>query len=97
MKTNKLIAAALLPLLFSCAKENIAPAETPENADDYITVNLVPGTDTVTKASFHDDEGIIWQSGGFAGIVNAAGNNIKSKELDNIYDWKGNNQASFKF
>ena len=97
MKTNKLIAAALLPLLFSCAKENIAPAETPENADDYITVNLVPGADTVTKASFHDVEGIIWQSGGYAGIVNAAGNNIKSKGLDNIYDWKGNNQASFKF
>lgn len=102
MKTNKLIAAALLPLLFSCAKENIAPAETPENADDYITVNLVPGADTVTKASFDDNDGIIWQKGGFAGIVNAAGNNIKSKELDNIYNWKGynskvNNQASFKF
>ena len=97
MKTNKLIAAALLPLLFSCAKENIAPAETPENADDYITVNLVPGADTVTKASFDDNDGIIWQKGGFAGIVNAAGNNIKSKELDNIYNWNGNNQASFKF
>ena len=97
MKTNKLIAAALLPLLFSCAKENIAPAETPENADDYITVNLVPGADTVTKASFDDNDGIIWQEGGFAGIVNAAGNNIKSKELDNIYKWNGNNQASFKF
>lgn len=97
MKTNKLIAAALLPLLFSCAKENIAPAETPENADDYITVNLVPGADTVTKASFDDNDGIIWQKGGFAGIVNAAGNNIKSKELDNIYKWNGNNQASFKF
>ena len=97
MKTNKLIAAALLPLLFSCAKENIAPAETPENADDYITVNLVPGADTVTKASFDDNDGIIWQEGGFAGIVNAAGNNIKSKELDNIYYWNGNNQASFKF
>lgn len=97
MKTNKLIAAALLPLLFSCAKENIAPAETPENADDYITVNLVPGADTVTKASFDDNDGIIWQEGGFAGIVNAAGDNIKSKELDNIYKWNGNNQASFKF
>ena len=97
MKTNKLIAAALLPLLFSCAKENIAPAETPENADDYITVNLVPGADTVTKASFDDNDGIIWQEGGFAGIVNAAGNNIKSKKLDNIYNWNGNNQASFKF
>ncbi|MDD6975850.1 MAG: CBM20 domain-containing protein [Bacteroidales bacterium] len=97
MKTNKLIAAALLPLLFSCAKENIAPAETPENADDYITVNLVPGADTVTKASFDDNDGIIWQKGGFAGIVNAAGENIKSKELDNIYTWNGNNQASFKF
>lgn len=97
MKTNKLIAAALLPLLFSCAKENIAPAETPENADDYITVNLVPGADTVTKASFDDNDGIIWQKGGFAGIVNAAGDNIKSKELDNIYTWNGNNQASFKF
>lgn len=97
MKTNKLIAAALLPLLFSCAKENIAPAETPENADDYITVNLVPGTDTVTKASFDDNEGIIWQSGGFAGIVNADGNNITSNALDKIYDWNGNKQASFKF
>lgn len=97
MKTNKLIAAALLPLLFSCAKENIAPAETPENADDYITVNLVPGEDAVTRASFDDKDGIFWQQGGFAGLVNAKANNIKSLALDKTYLYNGNNQASFKF
>lgn len=97
MKTNKLIAAALLPLLFSCAKENIAPAETPENADDYITVSLVPGEDAVTRASFDDNDGIFWQQGGFAGLVNANANNIKSLALDKTYLYNGNNQASFKF
>lgn len=97
MKTNKLIAAALLPLLFSCAKENLNQIDKPENADDYITVSLVPGEDAVTRASFDDKDGIFWQQGGFAGLVNAKANNIKSLALDKTYPYNGNNQASFKF
>lgn len=97
MKTNKLIAAALLPLLFSCAKENLNQIDKPENADDYITVSLVPGEDAVTRASFDDNDGIFWQQGGFAGLVNANANNIKSLALDKTYLYHGNNQASFKF
>ncbi|MDY4482328.1 MAG: SusF/SusE family outer membrane protein [Candidatus Cryptobacteroides sp.] len=97
MKTNKLIAAALLPLLFSCAKENLNQIDKPENADDYITVSLVPGEDAVTRASFDDKDGIFWQQGGFAGLVNAKANNIKSLALDKTYLYNGNNQASFKF
>lgn len=100
MKTNKLIAAALLPLLFSCAKENLNQIDKPENADDYITVSLVPGEDAVTRASFDDKDGIFWQQGGFAGLVNANANkinNIKSLALDKTYLYNGNNQASFKF
>lgn len=97
MKTNKLIAAALLPLLFSCAKENLNQIDKPENADDYITVSLVPGEDAVTRASFDDKDGIFWQQGGFAGLVNANAKNIKSLALDKTYLYNGNNQASFKF
>ena len=97
MKTNKLIAAALLPLLFSCAKENLNQIDKPESADDYITVSLVPGEDAVTRASFDDNDGIFWQQGGFAGLVNANANNIKSLALDKTYLYNGNNQASFKF
>ena len=53
MKTNKLIAAALLPLLFSCAKENIEPSIKGETFDISITVS----PDDDTKAIF-DEAGV---------------------------------------
>ena len=98
MKTNKLIAAALLPLLFSCAKENIESSTDPVSDGKYVTVNLVPDEDSITKATYDDDTGITWTKGEYyAGIINASGDKFKSQALDNLYEWNGNMQASFKF
>lgn len=98
MKTNKLIAAALLPLLFSCAKENIEPSTDPVSDGKYVTVNLVPDEDSITKATYDDDTGITWTKGEYyAGIINASGDKFKSQALDSLYERNGNMQASFKF
>lgn len=106
MKTNKLIAAALLPLLFSCAKENIEPSNQPVNESSSVIINVSPSKDAVGKATFDDTEGIIWQKGVKAGIIKAAENwkPVESNALDNIYsygdpqnDYKECVQASFKF
>ena len=100
MKTNKLIAAALLPLLFSCAKENIEPSTDPVSDEKYVTVNLVPDEDSITKATYDDEKGITWTVGDYyAGIINANGDKLKSHALDNVYPWTDNKymQASFKF
>lgn len=108
MKTNKLIAAALLPLLFSCAKENIAPADNNAAEGNYVTINLAPDSDAVTRATFDDSKGIIWQPGVKAGLIKAETNwkPVESESLaqDKIYDYedpKNDNkkswQASFEF
>lgn len=108
MKTNKLIAAALLPLLFSCAKENIAPADKNAAEGNYVTINLAPDSDAVTRATFDDSKGIIWQPGVKAGLIKMEKNwnPVESESLaeKNIYDYKDPNnqnikswQASFKF
>lgn len=109
MKTNKLIAAALLPLLFSCAKENIEPSTDPVSDEKYVTVNLVPDEDSITKATYDDEKGIIWQPGGKAGIISAKDDyyileESKPLELKKIYDFEDpankdikSAQASFDF
>lgn len=106
MKTNKLIAAALLPLLFSCAKENIAPADKNVAEGNYVTINLAPDSDAVTRATFDDSEGISWQLGVKAGLIKAAQdwNPVESGPLDKIYPYDDPNnkniastQASFWF
>lgn len=108
MKTNKLIAAALLPLLFSCAKENIAPADNNAAEGNYVTINLAPDSDAVTRATFDDSKGIIWQPGVKAGLIKMEKNwnPVESESLaeDKIYDYedpkndyKKSWQASFKF
>lgn len=106
MKTNKLIAAALLPLLFSCAKENIAPADKNAAEGNYVTINLAPDSDAVTRATFDDSEGISWQLGVKAGLIKEAKdwNPVESEPLDKIYPYDDPNnqnmpstQASFKF
>ena len=109
MKTNKLIAAALLPLLFSCAKENIEPSTDPVSDEKYVTVNLVPDEDSITKATYDDEKGIIWQPGGKAGIISAKDDyyileESKPLELIKIYDFEDpankdikSAQASFDF
>lgn len=108
MKTNKLIAAALLPLLFSCAKENIAPADKNAAEGNYVTINLAPDSDAVTRATFDDSKGIIWQPGVKAGLIKEAKDwkPVKSESLaeKKIYDYEDPNnqnikswQASFEF
>ena len=106
MKTNKLIAAALLPLLFSCAKENIEPTSQPENSGNYLTINVSPSNDAITRATYDDNDGIIWQTGGKAGIFCIYDNYYileESDTLKKIYPFKDSNnnkestQASFRF
>ena len=108
MKTNKLIAAALLPLLFSCAKENIAPADKNAAEGNYVTINLAPDSDAVTRATFDDSKGIIWQPGVKAGLIKEATDwkPVESVSLaeKKIYDYEDPNnkyikswQASFEF
>ena len=107
MKTNKLIAAALLPLLFSCAKENIEPSSQPENSGNYLTINVSPSNDAITRATYDDNDGIIWQTGGKAGIFCIYDDYYirqESEPLEKIYPFNDSNnnnkestQASFRF
>ena len=103
MKTNKLFAvAAMLPVLFSCAKEEIRTNENLSgDGQKYdFTITVSGDEDSITKASLSDHTGIFWVLGGKAGIVKKDGKNTvryESNALDNIYTWNGYNQASFKF
>ncbi|MCI6428464.1 MAG: SusF/SusE family outer membrane protein [Rikenellaceae bacterium] len=106
MKTNKLIAAALLPLLFSCAKESIEPTSQPENSGNYLTINVSPSNDAITRATYDDNDGIIWQTGGKAGIFCIYDDYYirqESEPLEKIYPFNDSNnnkestQASFRF
>ena len=97
MKTNKIIAAALLPLMFACTKENIGQI-SPENGKFDVTINVSPED---SKAYMDETHGLLWKAGDnyFAGIVKGD-KNLKSNKLDNVYPYpnvKDNpaNQASF--
>lgn len=99
MKTNKLFAvAAMLPVLFSCAKEEIRTNENLSgDGQKYdFTITVSGDEDSITKASLSDSTGIFWVLGGKAGIVKD-GEKYESNALDKIYPWEGYNQASFKF
>ena len=102
MKTNKLFAvAAMLPVLFSCAKEEIRTNENLSgDGQKYdFTITVSGDEDSITKASLSDDTGIFWVPGGNAGIVKKEGENTVRYESNDlkIYTWEGYNQASFKF
>ena len=103
MKTNKLFAvAAMLPVLFSCAKEEIRTNENLSgDGQKYdFTITVSGDEDSITKASLSDHTGIFWVQGGYAGIVKKDGQNTvryESNALEKIYTWEGYNQASFKF
>lgn len=105
MKTNKLIAAALLPLLFSCAKENIEPSSQPENSGNYLTINVSPSNDAINKATFDDNDGISWQLGVKAGIFCTYDDyyileeSVPLDKIDSVNDSnnKVSTQASFRF
>lgn len=100
MKTNKLFAvAAMLPVLFSCAKEEIRTNDNLSgDGQKYdFTITVSGDEDSITKASLSDVTGIFWVTGGKAGIVNAGGDRYESNALSKIYDYKGYEQASFAF
>lgn len=100
MKTTKtILAAAMLPLLFSCIKEEIKTNDD-LNSDVFdVKINVINDNDA-TKASMDDVKGIFWKYNGnqYAGIVKD-GKHIKSSVLkeDNIYEYEGDQQASFFF
>ena len=98
MKTNKIIAAALLPLMFACANENIGQTQV-ENGKYDVTITVSPDE---TKAYMDETHGLLWKTGDYyAGIVKDD-KNYKSNSLSNVYSWpnvEGNptNQASFSW
>lgn len=95
MKTNRLLAAMLLPVLFACTKEDdsVKNPNSGEKFDFTITVSEDPSS--ITKASFDDAKGIYWTAGRKAGIVNSAGEKTESAQLSNIYE--NGQKASFVF
>ena len=111
MKTNKLFAvAALLPVLFSCAKEEIRTSEnlSGDGKKYDFTITVSGDEDSITKASLSDESGIFWVKGGKAGIVKKDGENIvryesNALEDNDIYDYqpegsdKKYKQALFSF
>lgn len=100
MKTNKLFAvAAMLPVLFSCAKDEIRTNDNLSgDGQKYdFTITVSGDEDSITKASLSDKDGIFWVKEGKAGIVNAGGDRYESNALSNIYDYNGYQQASFAF
>src|SRR5574344_827404 len=93
MKTNKLIAAALLPLLFSCAKENIEPTIKGETFDISITVS----PDDDTKAIFDDTEGVLWINPASAGLVTSEWETVVAQKSTAATASDDKRQATFKF
>lgn len=66
MKTNKLFAvAAMLPVLFSCAKEEITTNDNLSgDGQKYdFTITVSGDEDSITKASLSDETGIFWVGG----------------------------------
>lgn len=103
MKTNKLFAvAAMLPVLFSCAKEEIRTNDNLSgDGQKYdFTITVSGDEDSITKASLSDETGIFWVGGGKAGIVKKDGETTvryESNALEKTYLYNGYNQASFAF
>lgn len=101
MKTHRLFAAAaLLPVLFSCAKEEIKTNENGNGKKYDFTITVSDSEESITRASLSDTDGLFWVEGGKAGIVKKDGENTvkyESDALSNIYDYNGYNQASFAF
>lgn len=103
MKTNKLFAvAAMLPVLFSCAKEEIKTNDNLSgDGQKYdFTITVSGDEDSITKASLSDADGIFWVGGGKAGIVKKDGETTvryESNPLEKTYLYNGYNQASFAF
>lgn len=101
MKTHRLFAAAaLLPVLFSCAKEEIKTNENGNGKKYDFTITVSDSEESITRASLSDTDGLFWVEGGKAGIVKKDGENTvkyESNALSKIYLYNGYKQASFAF
>lgn len=91
MKAAKsILTAAMLPLMFACAKENVVeekPNGNTEKAEYGFTVvasEEKQPQETLSKASFDDENGVVWVAGGQAGIVADGGSAVGSESLTNI-------------
>ena len=82
--------AAMLPLMFACAKENVVeekPNGNTEKAEYGFTVvasEEKQPQETLSKASFDDENGVVWVAGGQAGIVADGGSAVGSESLSTI-------------
>ena len=102
MKAAKsILTAAMLPLMFACAKENVVeekPNGNTEKAEYGFTVvasEEKQPQETLSKASFDDENGVVWVAGGKAGIVTDGGSAVGSESLANISE--DGYSASFSF
>ena len=102
MKAAKsILTAAMLPLMFACAKENVVeekPNGNTEKAEYGFTVvasEEKQPQETLSKASFDDKNGVVWVAGGQAGIVADGGSAVGSESLANISE--DGYSASFSF
>lgn len=91
MKAAKsILTAAMLPLMFACAKENVVeekPNGNTEKAEYGFTVvasEEKQPQETLSKASFDDENGVVWVAGGQAGIVADGGSAVGSESLSTI-------------
>lgn len=101
MKIRNLFAAALLPLILACAKENLNKTE--DNASISLSVNV---SSEDTKASFSDTEGLIWvkDNVGQAGLVknNGEDNSVASTsssitdQYNITFNFSGINAGSYR-
>lgn len=100
MKAAKsILTAAMLPLMFACAKENVVE-EKPNGNTEKAEYTVVASEEkqpqeTLSKASFDDENGVVWVAGGQAGIVADGGSAVGSESLANISE--DGYSASFSF
>lgn len=93
MKAAKsILTAAMLPLMFACAKEN---TEKAEYGFTVVASEEKQPQETLSKASFDDKNGVVWVAGGQAGIVADGGSAVGSESLANISE--DGYSASFSF
>lgn len=93
MKAAKsILTAAMLPLMFACAKEN---TEKTEYGFTVVASEEKQPQETLSKASFDDKNGVVWVAGGQAGIVADGGSAVGSESLANISE--DGYSASFSF
>lgn len=82
MKAAKsILTAAMLPLMFACAKEN---TEKTEYGFTVVASEEKQPQETLSKASFDDKNGVVWVAGGQAGIVADGGSAVGSESLSTI-------------